>query len=43
MALGIPEFLKSHMVKKDSIIIDVGISRVGGQIKKKRLLNKRRC
>ena len=33
MALGI-EFLKSHMVKKDSIIIDVGISRVEDRSKK---------
>ena len=35
MALGIPEFLKSHMVKKDSIIIDVGISRVEDSSKKR--------
>ena len=28
MALGIPEFLKSNMIKKDSTIIDVGITRV---------------
>ena len=35
MALGIPEFLKSHMVKKDSIIIDVGISRVEDRSKKR--------
>ncbi len=28
MALGIPEFLKSDMIKKDSTIIDVGITRV---------------
>ena len=27
-ALGIPEFLKSEMVKEDSVIIDVGITRV---------------
>tara|TARA_B100000989_G_C19440174_1_gene426936 strand:- start:87 stop:965 length:879 start_codon:yes stop_codon:yes gene_type:complete len=28
MALGIPEFLKSDMIKKNSTVIDVGISRV---------------
>ncbi len=28
MALGIPEFLKSDMIKKDSTVIDVGITRV---------------
>ncbi len=27
-ALGIPEFLKSEMVKEDAVIIDVGITRV---------------
>ncbi len=35
MALGIPEFLKSDMIKKDSTIIDVGISRVEDKSKKK--------
>ena len=35
MALGIPEFLKSDMIKKDSTIIDVGITRVEDKSKKK--------
>ena len=28
MALGIPEFLKSNMIKEGAVIIDVGITRV---------------
>ena len=35
MALGIPEFLKSDMIKKDSTIIDVGITRVQDKSKRK--------
>ena len=35
MALGIPEFLKSNMIKKDSTIIDVGITRVEDRSKKR--------
>ena len=35
MALGIPEFLKSGMIKKDSTIIDVGITRVEDKSKRK--------
>ena len=35
MALGIPEFLKSGMIKKDSTIIDVGITRVEDKSKSK--------
>jgi methylenetetrahydrofolate dehydrogenase (NADP+)/methenyltetrahydrofolate cyclohydrolase len=35
MALGIPEFLKSDMIKKDSTIIDVGITRVEDRTKKR--------
>ena len=35
MALGIPEFLKSDMIKKDSTIIDVGITRVKDKSKKR--------
>ena len=35
MALGIPEFLKSNMIKKDSTVIDVGITRVEDNSKKK--------
>ncbi len=35
MALGIPEFLKSDMVKKDSTVIDVGITRVEDKFKKR--------
>ena len=34
-ALGIPEFLNSKMVKKDAVIIDVGITRVIDKTKKK--------
>ena len=34
MALGIPEFLKSEMIKKDSTVIDVGITRVEDKSKK---------
>lgn len=34
-ALGIPEFIKAHMVKKGSIIIDVGITRVKDSSNKK--------
>ena len=34
-ALGIPEFLKSEMVKEDAVIIDVGITRVIDKTKKK--------
>lgn len=34
-ALGIPEFIKPHMVKKSSIIIDVGITRVKDSSNKK--------
>jgi len=35
MALGIPEFLKSDMIKKDSTVIDVGITRVEDKSKRK--------
>ena len=35
MALGIPEFLKSNMIKKDSTVIDVGITRVEDNSKKR--------
>ena len=35
MALGIPEFLKSDMIKKDSTVIDVGITRVQDKSKKR--------
>ena len=35
MALGIPEFLKSDMIKKNSTIIDVGITRVEDKFNKK--------
>ncbi len=35
MALGIPEFLKSDMIKKDSTVIDVGITRVEDKSKKR--------
>ena len=35
MALGIPEFLKYDMIKKDSTIIDVGITRVEDKSKKR--------
>ena len=28
VALGIPNFLKSDMIKRDSVVIDVGITRV---------------
>ena len=34
-ALGIPEFLKSNMVKKGAVVIDVGITRVKDLTKKK--------
>ena len=34
-ALGIPEFLKSNMVKKGVVVIDVGITRVKDTTKKK--------
>ena len=35
MALGIPEFLKYDMIKKDSTIIDVGITRVEDKSKRR--------
>ena len=35
MALGIPEYLKSNMIKKDSTVIDVGITRVKDKSKKR--------
>ena len=35
MALGIPEFLKPNMIKKDTAIIDVGITRVKDKSKKR--------
>ena len=35
MALGVPEFLKSDMIKKDSTVIDVGITRVEDKSKKR--------
>ena len=35
MALGIPEYLKSNMIKKDSTVIDVGITRVEDKSKKR--------
>lgn len=34
-ALGIPEFLTANMVKKDAVVIDVGITRVNDPSKKK--------
>ena len=34
MALGIPEFLTEDMVKKDVVVIDVGITRVRDITKK---------
>ena len=34
-ALGIPEFLTADMVKKDTVVIDVGITRVNDPSKKK--------
>lgn len=34
-ALGIPEFLTADMVKKDAVVIDVGITRVPDQSKKR--------
>ena len=40
MALGIPEFLKSHMIKNDSTVIDVGITRVEDKSKKRGYLIK---
>ncbi len=33
-AIGIPEFLKAHMVKPDAVVIDVGITRVADTSKK---------
>ena len=33
-ALGIPEFLKADMVKENSVVIDVGITRVSDESKK---------
>ncbi len=33
-AIGVPEFLKADMVKKDAVIIDVGITRVADASKK---------
>ena len=35
VALGIPNFLKSDMIKQDSVIIDVGITRVEDKTKDK--------
>jgi methylenetetrahydrofolate dehydrogenase (NADP+)/methenyltetrahydrofolate cyclohydrolase len=34
-ALGIPNFLKSEMIKKNCIVIDVGITRVKNPLKPK--------
>jgi methylenetetrahydrofolate dehydrogenase (NADP+)/methenyltetrahydrofolate cyclohydrolase len=34
-ALGIPEFLTADMVKKDAVVIDVGITRVPDDTKKR--------
>ena len=34
-ALGIPEFLKADMIKSDSVVIDVGITRVNDSSTKK--------
>ena len=34
-ALGVPGFLKAEMVKDDAVIIDVGITRVPDETKKK--------
>jgi methylenetetrahydrofolate dehydrogenase (NADP+)/methenyltetrahydrofolate cyclohydrolase len=34
-ALGIPEFLTAEMIKKNAVIIDVGITRVSDNTKKK--------
>ncbi len=34
-AIGIPEFLKADMVKKDAVVIDVGITRVADPSKKR--------
>ena len=31
VALGVPNYLKSHMVKDDSVIIDVGINRISSK------------
>ena len=31
VALGVPNYLKSHMVKEDSVIIDVGINRISSK------------
>ena len=33
VALGIPNFLKSEMIKQDSVVIDVGITRVEDKTK----------
>jgi methylenetetrahydrofolate dehydrogenase (NADP+)/methenyltetrahydrofolate cyclohydrolase len=33
VALGIPNFLKSDMIKQDSVVIDVGITRVEDKTK----------
>jgi methylenetetrahydrofolate dehydrogenase (NADP+)/methenyltetrahydrofolate cyclohydrolase len=35
VALGVPNYLKSHMVKDDSVIIDVGINRISSKESKK--------
>lgn len=35
VALGVPNYLKSHMVKDDSVIIDVGINRISSEESKK--------
>jgi methylenetetrahydrofolate dehydrogenase (NADP+)/methenyltetrahydrofolate cyclohydrolase len=35
VALGVPNYLKSHMVKDDSVIIDVGINRISSEDSKK--------
>ena len=35
VALGVPNYLKNHMVKEDSVIIDVGINRISSKENKK--------
>jgi len=31
-ALGLPEFVKAEMIKKDAVLIDVGITKVNGHV-----------
>ncbi len=37
-AIGIPNFVKADMIKKDAVIIDVGINRIKGENKKSKLV-----